>query len=187
MKTMLNPKLTVAAITIAGLSALALPALAAEFKPLPVVTAAAQVTAPEFTGITTWLNSEPLTMAQLRGKVVLVNFWTYGCYNCINTLPHVTALQAKYGNSGFTVIGVHTPEFAHEKSAANVAAAIKQHGITYPVAQDNGFATWKAYDNHYWPAQYIVDQTGKIVFQHAGEGQYDEIEQTIQNLLKANS
>jgi thiol-disulfide isomerase/thioredoxin len=143
--------------------------------------------APDFKGITTWLNSGPLTMSDLRGKVVMVNFWTYGCYNCVNTLPHVTRLHAKYKDKGLVIIGVHTPEFPFEKSTSNVQAALKRHGILYPVAQDNESSTWSAYGNRYWPAQYIVDQGGKIVYLHAGEGAYDEIERTIQNLLKVSS
>jgi thiol-disulfide isomerase/thioredoxin len=140
-------------------------------------------TAPEITGITHWLNSAPLKLTDLRGKVVFVDFWTYGCINCVNTLPHVTKLQEKYKDKGLVIIGVHSPEFAFEKSTANIAAAIKRHGITYPVAQDNDFATWNAYRNRFWPAQYIVDKNGKIVFEHAGEGAYGEIERTIQRLL----
>jgi thiol-disulfide isomerase/thioredoxin len=143
--------------------------------------------APNFKGIGTWLNSGPLNMSDLRGKVVMVNFWTYGCYNCVNTLPHVTKLHAKYKDKGLVIVGVHTPEFPFEKSTSNVQAALKRHGIQYPVAQDNDSATWEAYRNRYWPAQYIVDQTGKIVYFHAGEGAYDEIDRTIQNLLKASS
>jgi thiol-disulfide isomerase/thioredoxin len=142
--------------------------------------------APNFVGIKAWLNSTPLNIADLRGKVVLVDFWTYGCYNCVNTLPHVTRLYHTYKDKGLIVIGVHTPEFPFEKSTNNVQAAIKRHGIEYPVAQDNEYATWNAYHNQYWPAQYIVDQNGKIVFAHAGEGQYQEIEQTIQKLLDVN-
>jgi thiol-disulfide isomerase/thioredoxin len=143
-------------------------------------------TAPEIAGIAHWLNSAPLKLADLRGKVVLVDFWTYGCINCVNTLPHVTKLQERYRDKGLVIIGVHSPEFAFEKSTSNVAAAIKRHGITYPVAQDNDFATWNAYRNRFWPAQYIVDKNGRIVFEHAGEGAYGEIEQTIQRLLKDN-
>jgi thiol-disulfide isomerase/thioredoxin len=139
--------------------------------------------APNFVGIKAWLNSAPLNIAELRGKVVLVDFWTYGCYNCVNTLPHVTRLYDTYKDKGLVVVGVHTPEFPFEKSGSNVQAAIKRHGIRYPVAQDNEYATWNAYHNQYWPAQYIVDQNGKIVFAHAGEGQYDEIERTIRKLL----
>lgn len=154
----------------------------------PIVTAAAsQQTAPDFTGITNWFNSKPLSIADLRGKVVLVDFWTYGCVNCVNTLPHVTGLYAKYRDKGLVVVGVHTPEFPFERSAANLQAALKRHGITYPVAQDNDSRTWNAYRNQYWPAQYIVDQTGKIVFQHAGEGSYEQIDRTVARLLNADS
>lgn len=145
----------------------------------------AQATAPEIRGITRWFNSGPLTLAQLRGKVVMVDFWTYGCINCIRTLPHVVDLYNKYRDKGFVVIGVHAPEFDRERSAASVAAAIKRHHITYPVAQDNNFATWKAYSNRYWPAQYIIDRQGHIVFRHAGEGAYDIMEQTVRRLLAA--
>lgn len=153
----------------------------------PVEVAEVTGQAPNFKGITSWLNSAPLNIADLRGKVVMVNFWTYGCYNCVNTLPHVTKLYTKYKDKGLVIVGVHTPEFPFEKSTSNVQAAIRRHGIEYPVAQDNDSATWGAYRNRYWPAQYIVDQSGKIVFVHAGEGAYDEIERTIQNLLKVSS
>jgi thiol-disulfide isomerase/thioredoxin len=152
----------------------------------PVTLADADVAAPNFVGIKTWLNSAPLSIDDLRGKVVLVDFWTYGCYNCVNTLPHVTRLYDTYKDRGLVVVGIHTPEFPFEKSTDAVQAAIKRHGIRYPVAQDNGYATWNAYHNQYWPAQYIVDKTGKIVFEHAGEGRYEEIERTIQKLLDVN-
>jgi thiol-disulfide isomerase/thioredoxin len=149
--------------------------------------AAAQGDAPNFTGISNWFNSAPLNIANLRGKVVLVDFWTYGCVNCVNTLPHVTELYAKYRDRGLVVVGVHTPEFPFERSAANVQAALKRHGITYPVAQDNDSQTWNAFGNQYWPAQYIIDQSGKIVFQHAGEGQYEQMDRAIARLLNASS
>ena len=145
-----------------------------------------QNTAPDFAGISNWFNSAPLSIANLRGKVVLVDFWTYGCVNCVNTLPHVTELYAKYRDRGLVVVGVHTPEFPFERSASNVQAALKRHGITYPVAQDNNSQTWNAWRNQYWPAQYIVDQSGKIVFQHDGEGQYEQIDRTIARLLNAS-
>jgi thiol-disulfide isomerase/thioredoxin len=148
--------------------------------------AAAQNTAPDF-AVSNWFNSAPLSMASLRGKVVLVDFWTYGCVNCVNTLPHVTELYAKYKDRGLVVVGIHTPEFPFERSATNVQAALKRHGITYPVAQDNDSRTWNAYGNQYWPAQYIVDQSGKIVFQHNGEGQYEQMDRTIARLLNASS
>ena len=118
---------------------------------------------------------------------VLVDFWTYGCYNCVNTLPHVTKLYETYKDKGLVVVGIHTPEFPFERSAVNVQAALKRHGISYPVAQDNDSATWNAWRNQYWPAQYIVDQHGQIVFSHAGEGQYEEIERTVRRLLNATS
>ena len=153
----------------------------------PFTVAELQGNAPNFVGISNWFNSAPLTMASLRGKVVLVDFWTYGCVNCVNTLPHVTQLYAKYRDRGLVVVGVHTPEFPFERSAANVQAALKRHGITYPVAQDNDSQTWDAYGNHYWPAQYIIDQNGRIVFHHDGEGQYDQIDRMIGHLLNANS
>ena len=153
----------------------------------PVQSAAAQGTAPDFIGLGNWFNSPPLSIGGLRGKVVLVNFWTYGCGNCVNTLPHVTALHAKYKDRGLVIVGIHTPEFPFERSAGNVQAALQRHGITYPVAQDNDSKTWKAYGNRYWPAQYIVDQGGHIVYQHDGEGEYEKIDRTINGLLKSSS
>jgi thiol-disulfide isomerase/thioredoxin len=152
-----------------------------------VQMAAVQGTAPNFVGISNWHNSAPLDIASLRGKVVLVDFWTYGCINCVNTLPHVTALNAKYRDRGLVVVGIHTPEFPFEKSSGNVQAALKRHGITYPVAQDNESRTWNAYSNRYWPAQYIVDQRGQIVYQHDGEGQYEQMDSIIKKLLNASS
>jgi thiol-disulfide isomerase/thioredoxin len=177
-----------AGLTLAtgGLIGPAVPAHA-DAATTPVKVAAARRAAPEITGITHWLNSGPLKLADLRGKVVLVDFWTYGCINCVRTLPHVVELYEKYKDKGFVVIGVHAPEFPYEKSTSSVASALKRHHITYPVAQDNNFKTWKAYRNQYWPAQYIVDQHGKIVFEHVGEGAYGTIEQTVRGLLGANS
>jgi len=139
--------------------------------------------APEFTGIDHWLNTQPLTLAGLRGKVVLVDFWTYSCINCIRTLPYVEDWYRKYAADGLVVVGVHTPEFAFEHDTANVAAAIARFGITYPVAQDNEFATWNAYGNEYWPADYLVDAGGVIRDTHFGEGDYDKTEATIRSLL----
>lgn len=139
--------------------------------------------APEFAGITKWLNSDPLTMQQLRGKVVLIDFWTYSCINCIRTLPYVTKWYDTYKNQGLVVIGVHTPEFEFEKDTQNVSDAIKRFKINYPVAQDNNFATWKAYSNQYWPAEYLIDQNGHIVYTHFGEGNYDHTENIIRKLL----
>jgi len=140
--------------------------------------------APEFTGITNWLNtSGPLSLAQLKGKVVLIDFWTYTCINCVRTLPHVVALYNKYKNYNFVVVGVHTPEFAFEKDSKNVQNAIKQFNIDYPVALDNDYQTWNAFDNRYWPAEYLIDANGKIRKTHFGEGEYDEMESTVRGLL----
>ena len=139
--------------------------------------------APDFTGIAHWLNSEPLTIASLRGTVVLVDFWTYDCVNCARTLPQVAKWFATYAPRGFTVVGVHTPEFAFERETSNVQAALDRFGIRYPVAQDNAYATWNAYGNRYWPAQYLIDRNGTIVLTHAGEGDYDEMEHAIRALL----
>ncbi len=146
-------------------------------------SAAPAVAAPEFTGIDTWLNSAPLTMQQLRGKVVLVDFWTYTCINCIRTLPYVKSWHAKYKDQGLVVVGVHTPEYPIERSTNNVKDALKRFDIQYPVAQDNRYATWQAYSNQYWPAFYLIDKTGKIVYTHFGEGRYEETEATIRKLL----
>jgi cytochrome c biogenesis protein CcdA/thiol-disulfide isomerase/thioredoxin len=139
--------------------------------------------APEFSGIDHWLNSRPLTLASLRGKVVLVDFWTYSCINCIRTLPYLESWYQKYAADGFVIVGVHTPEFAFEHDTANVQAAIARFGITYPVAQDNEFATWSAYNNEYWPAHYLIDATGHIRAEHFGEGAYAETEAQIRELL----
>lgn len=141
--------------------------------------------APEFIGITKWLNVDsPLTLQNLRGKVVLVDFWTYTCINCIRTLPFVTSWYEKYKDKGFVVVGIHTPEFEFEKKTENVLQAIKQYNIHYPVPQDNNYATWNAYNNQYWPAEYLIDAKGNVRKTHFGEGEYDETEMAIQALLK---
>ncbi len=139
---------------------------------------------PEFTDIEAWLNSEALTAEGLKGKVVLIDFWTYSCINCIRTLPYVTSWHEKYREKGFTVVGVHTPEFAFEKEEKNVRDAIARHGIAYPVALDNAYGTWNAYANRYWPAHYLFDAQGRLRHYHFGEGEYDEMERNIQALLE---
>ncbi len=140
--------------------------------------------APEIVGIEHWLNTEtPHSLAALRGKVVMIDFWTYSCINCIRTLPYVTSWYETYRDQGFVVIGVHTPEFAFEKKTANVAEAIGRYDIRYPVAQDNQYATWQAYSNRYWPAHYLIDAAGNIREYHFGEGNYVETEAAIQVLL----
>lgn len=139
--------------------------------------------APELQGITGWVNSEPTTLAALRGKVVIVDFWTYSCINCLRTLPYLNAWHEKYNDEGLVILGIHTPEFEFEKSHANVVKATLQNGIQYPVAQDNSYATWNAYNNRYWPAKYIVDAQGRVRYIHFGEGKYEETEQVIRALL----
>ncbi len=141
-------------------------------------------TAPEFIAGGVWFNSKPLSIKDLRGKVVLVDFWTYTCINCIRTLPYVKTWYQKYKDKGLVVVGVHTPEFEFEKNPANVGRATRDFGIEYPVMQDNNYATWNAYANHYWPAKYFIDVAGNIRFTHFGEGDYDQSEQRIQTLLK---
>jgi cytochrome c biogenesis protein CcdA/thiol-disulfide isomerase/thioredoxin len=148
--------------------------------PLAADTAQA---APEFTGIDQWLNSPPLSLKALRGQVVLVEFWTYACSNCVNTLPHIQQWHERYAGKGLRVVGVHTPEFAFERSPDNVRQAIRRHGLSYPVALDNQYKTWNAYANQYWPALYLIDRQGRIVFTHFGEGDEDRIEQRVQQAL----
>lgn len=140
--------------------------------------------APSLDGATQWLNSPPLTAQELRGKVVLVDFWTYSCINCLRTLPYVKAWAEKYRDRGLVVVGVHAPEFAFERDVGNVAKAMKDLGITYPVAVDNQYAIWRAFQNQYWPAHYFIDAKGHIRHHHFGEGNYAESERVIQQLLQ---
>jgi cytochrome c biogenesis protein CcdA/thiol-disulfide isomerase/thioredoxin len=142
--------------------------------------------APEFVDNQRWFNTpgdRPLTLKGLRGRVVLVDFWTYSCINCIRTLPYLKAWDAKYRRDGLTIVGVHTPEFPFEREAGNVEAAIDEDGIHYPVVQDNEQATWNAYGNQYWPAEYFIDAQGRVRFVHFGEGEYGEKEKVIRDLL----
>lgn len=139
--------------------------------------------APEIAGIAGWLNSKPLTLQSLKGKVVLIDFWTYSCINCIRTLPHITQWYETYKKDGLVVIGVHSPEFAFEGQRANIQKALKKFGITYPVAMDNDFATWNNFKNSYWPAHYLIDREGRVVYTHFGEGHYGVTESNIRYLL----
>ncbi len=143
-------------------------------------------TAPEFIGNQGWFNTpggEPLTMRGLRGRVVLVDFWTYSCINCLRTLPYLTAWDRNYRRDGLTIVGVHSPEFPFEKDAGNVEEAIERNGIRYPVAQDNDLATWSAYGTQYWPSEYFIDAEGRVRYAHFGEGEYEEKERIIRELL----
>ena len=141
---------------------------------------------PDLSGAVSWINSPPLSSKSLKGKVVLIDFWTYSCINCLRALPYVESWAAKYKDAGFVVIGVHTPEFAFEKERSNVEKAVRDLKITYPVAIDSDYAIWKAFNNEYWPAHYFIDGKGRIRYHHFGEGEYDESERVIRELLKEN-
>jgi cytochrome c biogenesis protein CcdA/thiol-disulfide isomerase/thioredoxin len=151
--------------------------------PVPQTASGKDSKFPSLEGAVTWLNSPPLTPQALRGKVALVDFWTYACINCLRSLPYVAAWNRKYQDHGLVVLGVHSPEFAFEKDPANVAKAVKQLGITYPVAIDSHLTIWQAFNNHYWPAEYLVDAEGNIRNTHFGEGDYAASEAKIQELL----
>jgi thiol-disulfide isomerase/thioredoxin len=142
--------------------------------------------APEFVGLDAWLNSPALTISSLRGTVVLVDFWTYSCVNCVRTLPALRALYARYHGIGFEIVGVHSPEFSFEKKIDNVRAAIRENDVAWPVALDNRMDTWTAYGNHYWPHVYLIDARGRIRFDHVGEGGDDLIQARIRALLAEN-
>ena len=152
--------------------------LAATMAPLPV-----EGGLPSLGGASGWLNSQPLIKDGLRGKVVLVDFWTYTCINWLRTLPYVRAWAGKYKEHGLVVIGVHTPEFRFEKDVDNVRRAVKDRKIDFPIATDNDYAIWRAFDNHYWPALYVIDAQGRIRHHQFGEGGYEKAERIIQQLL----
>ncbi len=138
---------------------------------------------PELVGITDWLNSDPLTIASLKGNVVLLQFWTFACINCQHTLPYITRWYRDYAPHGLKVIGVHTPEFGYERDLNNIKNALAQHQITYPVPVDNGYKTWNAYNNQYWPHLFLADRQGILRYDHIGEHAYAETEQMIRKFL----
>src|ERR671919_2720923 len=139
--------------------------------------------APEFEKVTGFINTKPISLADLKGKVVLVDFWTYSCINCIRTIPYLVDWNEKYADKGLVIVGIHSPEFEFEKNIDNVKAAVQKYGIKYPVLQDNDKGTWDAYQNRYWPRKYLIDNEGYIRYDHIGEGGYTEIEKVIQSLL----
>jgi thiol-disulfide isomerase/thioredoxin len=139
--------------------------------------------APEFADISGWINSEPLSLQSLRGKVVFLDFWTHGCVNCQRTLPSMKELHLKYSGDSLVIIGVHTPEFPYERQRKNVEKAVALMGLTYPIALDNEHSTWRLYGNHYWPRQTLIDANGLVRYEHVGEGDYDEIETNVVKLL----
>ena len=140
--------------------------------------------APELVGTQAWINSEPLQVDELRGKVVLIDFWTYTCVNCIRTLPFLKVWHSKYADDGLVIIGVHTPEFQFEHDLENVQQAVMDYGVGWPVVQDNDYKTWRAFNNRYWPAKYLIDKEGVVRYTHFGEGAYDETEGWIRTLLE---
>ncbi len=171
-------RFSISLILLAGLACFAIPA-----APAP---------APEFThsSTTEWINSKPQTLAGLRGRVVLVEFWTFGCVNCRRTLPWLKAVHDRYGDQGLVIVSVHTPEFAHERDSASVRAAVEKHDIGYAVMLDNDFSYWNALGNRYWPAFYLIDRTGSVEATeigelHRGEARGDRFEREIQRLLAA--
>jgi cytochrome c biogenesis protein CcdA/thiol-disulfide isomerase/thioredoxin len=143
--------------------------------------------APDFHGIARWLNSEPLTLRELRGRVVLIDFWTYSCINCLRTLPHIRAWDERYRDAGLTIVGVHSPEFAFERVESNVRENVRKLGLRYPVALDNDFVTWQSWHNQYWPAKYLIDRSGRVRYYHFGEGDYAKTEEAIRTLLGADA
>lgn len=145
--------------------------------------ASASASAPSLEGATHWLNSAPLSPQDLRGKVVLVEFWTHECINCLHVLPHTKALYERYKDDGLVVIGVHTPEYDEERDPASVRAAVARLGIAWPVALDNDYRIWNAYRNQFWPALYLIDRDGHVVYRHVGEGGYDRTEAQVRQLL----
>jgi cytochrome c biogenesis protein CcdA/thiol-disulfide isomerase/thioredoxin len=153
-------------------------------EPLPALSDEGPM--PDLSGAVGWINSPALSNKSLRGKVVVIDFWTYSCINCLRALPYVEGWAAKYKDSGLVVIGVHTPEFAFEKERSNVEKAVRDLKISYPVAIDSDYKIWEAFNNHYWPAHYFIDGKGRIRYHHFGEGEYDESERVIQQLLKEN-
>jgi thiol-disulfide isomerase/thioredoxin len=171
--------LGVAVMTLVA-AQLVLAAGAEMFRPAP----ADDGPMPDLDGAVGWLNSTPLSSKSLRGKVVLINFWTYTCINSIRPLPYVRSWAAKYKDAGFVVIGAHTPEFSFEHERTNIENALHNLNVTFPVAIDSEYRVWNAFENEAWPAQYLVDATGRVRYHHFGEGDYDEIERVIQELLK---
>jgi thiol-disulfide isomerase/thioredoxin len=148
-----------------------------------VASAEIGMPAPEISG-QSWVNSKPLNLAELKGKVVLLEFWTFGCFNCRNVEPYVKGWHQKYADKGLVVIGVHSPEFSYERSVANVQNYIREHAIKYPVVIDNDFKTWNRYSNRYWPAMYLVDKRGIMRYLRVGEGGYEQTEKQILALLE---
>ncbi len=177
--------ISVIALIIAAIVVLQEPAPKTEVERVTPAQKKSGIPAPELAGISGYINTDKITLKELVGKkVVLVDIWTYSCINCQRTLPYITKWYEKYNDKGLEIIGVHSPEFDFEKKRENVERAVKKFGITYPVVLDNDHGTWNAYQNRYWPAKYLIDINGYVVWKHFGEGGYDEAEQKIQELLQ---
>jgi thiol-disulfide isomerase/thioredoxin len=175
--------LVVAAVLVTALARNAPPSAATGSGSAALIPTDQRMNAADFTGLDGWLNSTPLTVSGLRGKVVLVDFWTFSCVNCVRTIPHLQHLQQAYASRGLVIVGVHSPEFDFEKVRANVMSAVQRYGVTWPVALDSAMNTWNAYGNQYWPAEYLIDQLGRVAYIHDGEGEYDVTESAIAALL----
>ena len=175
--------LALAAVLLTALVRTAPPSAATGSGNAALIPTDQRMNAAEFTGLDGWLNSQPLTVQGLRGKVVLVDFWTFSCVNCVRTIPHLQHLEQAYGNRGLVIVGVHSPEFDFEKVRSNVVAAVKRFGVTWPVALDSEMNTWNAWSNQYWPAEYLIDQQGRVAYAHFGEGDYDVTESAIAAML----
>jgi thiol-disulfide isomerase/thioredoxin len=175
------------AIVVVGLTALAVAVAATRFDFLQGTGTLGSVgsrPAPEFSGIAGWINSDPLSIRSLRGRVVWIDFWTYTCVNCVRTLPFVRAMYDRYREAGLEIVGVHSPEFAFERDRRNVESAIERHDVRWPVALDNDMSTWRGYENNEWPHVYLIDASGRIRFDVAGEGADEEIERWVRMLLQ---
>ncbi len=178
-------RLLIMAVAILCCMAASLPFAQAQEQEPPSIVGSAPLYG--LSGATGWINSKPLTAKELKGKVVLVDFWTYSCINCLRSLPYVQAWAEKYKDSGLVIIGVHTPEFGFEQQLPNVQKAVQKFGVTFPVALDSKYLIWNAFHNEFWPADYFIDVHGKVRYEHFGEGSYDESERWIQELLKERS
>ena len=179
--TFLRPAITLIAIGMALVAA-----WPSRWATASVDDSFAVAATPEFGGGEPWLNSPALSLSELRGKVVLVEFWSRECINCVHTLPHTKALYDKFGKDGLVIVGVHTPEYEEERDPAGIKAAIQAFDIHWPVVIDNDYRIWKAFDNRFWPALYLIDRDGRTVYRHYGEGNYDTTEQRVRQLLATN-
>ena len=157
----------------------------AKAAPAPVIVPVLAASIPDFVGTQEWINSEPTLIRDLtsQGRTVLVDFWTYSCYNCVNVFPSLRAWHDAYDDLGLTIVGVHTPEFKFEHDLGNLVAAVEEHGLDYPIVQDNDYATWRAFGNRHWPSLFLIDSDGRLRYRHIGEGAYAETEGAVRALL----